>query len=93
MRCITRHTDYESRTDTFRLIVLSDLHCGNIHSNDKAIRTLVREIADDPFCYWIGLGDYCECINIHDPRQGRTLSRHRGGIVTLASLVAFCETE
>ena len=68
MRCVTRHTDYQSRTDVFRLIPITDWHLGNMHSNEKYMRELVKEIEGDPFTYWIGLGDYAEYITHRDPR-------------------------
>ncbi len=68
MRSITRRTVYTSRSDVFRLVIISDWHLGNIHANEKKARQIVQSIADDPMAYWIGLGDYCEFINLHDPR-------------------------
>ncbi len=68
MRVITRRTVYESRSDVFRLIVLSDIHLGNRHCDEKQLKQIIQEIAVDPFCYWIGLGDMCEFINLRDPR-------------------------
>lgn len=68
MRCITRRTEYPSRSDVFRLYLIADPHLGNIHSDEKLLRGVVQEIRDDSRAYWIGLGDMCEYINKRDPR-------------------------
>ena len=68
MRCITRHTGYESRSDVFRLYCITDVHLGNLGSNEGLLKELAKKIEADPFAYWIGLGDYCDFINLHDPR-------------------------
>jgi predicted phosphodiesterase len=68
MECITRHTQYDSRTDVFRLIAIADVHLGNLHANEKLLKQLAQEIQTQPFTYWIGLGDMCEFINLRDPR-------------------------
>ena len=68
MRCITRHIEGDSRADTYRIYALADMHLGNVHSNERALKTVVKEIEADDSALWIGLGDYCEFINMHDPR-------------------------
>jgi hypothetical protein len=68
VRCITRRTSYESRSDVFRLYVIADTHLGNLHADEATLRETAREIADDPRHYWIHLGDVAEFINLRDPR-------------------------
>ena len=68
MRVITRHIDHPSRSDVYRVYAFGDLHLGNIHSNETALRALVKRIEADDNAYWIGMGDYCDFINLHDPR-------------------------
>ena len=68
MRVITRHIDHDSRSDLFRIYAFGDIHLGNINANDMALRTLAKRIEADENAYWIGMGDYCDFINIHDPR-------------------------
>lgn len=68
MRLITRRTVYESRSDTFTLIPIGDVHLGNLHADERTLRQIVRRIEADEHAYWIGLGDYCEFINMRDPR-------------------------
>lgn len=69
MRCIERRVVYASRADVFRLYFLGDIHLGNRSTRERDLTQLVNEvIAPDPNAYWLGLGDYCDCINLHDPR-------------------------
>ena len=68
MRYITRRIEYASTNDVFRVKVIADTHLGNLHSDEKQLKEIVKEIKDDPLCYWIHLGDVCEFINLHDPR-------------------------
>jgi len=68
MKVITRHIDHESRSDIFRVYAFGDLHLGNVNANEVALRALIKQIAADDNAYWIGMGDYCDFINIHDPR-------------------------
>ena len=60
MRHVCRFTRYESRSDSFRLVLLGDVLLGNKHTDEKLLRTLAHRIADEPNTYWLGLGDYCE---------------------------------
>ena len=69
MRCVERRTTYPSRADTFRLYMIGDLHLGNRGARERQLRRLVEdEIAPDPNAYWIGMGDYCDYVNMGDPR-------------------------
>ena len=56
---------------------LGDIHEGNCNCNHNALKKAVDIIKDDPFGYWIGMGDYIEAI-IHfgDPRfDPKTISQ------------------
>ena len=68
MRVITRHIDYQSRSDIFTIYIFGDLHLGNVNANEAALRALVKQIAADDNAYWLGMGDYADFINLHDPR-------------------------
>jgi hypothetical protein len=68
MRCITRRTEYESRGDTFRLVLLADTHLGNLNTDERLLKNIVRDIEGDERAYWGHLGDMCEYINMRDPR-------------------------
>lgn len=47
---------------------LGDVHVGAEGSNERAFKRDVERIAADPSAYWIGMGDYMDCITRHDPR-------------------------
>jgi len=68
LRSLTRRIEYGSRADEFHLYLIADPHLGSKHSNEKLLREIVKKIDADPFAYWIGMGDYCDFINLEDPR-------------------------
>ena len=47
---------------------LGDIHIGAQACEEDKFRAVVSEIEEDDNCYWVGLGDYCDFINISDPR-------------------------
>ena len=68
MKIIRRKWRGISRGDEFRLYPLGDSHIGNKAADEKALKAYVQTIADDPNGYWVGMGDYCDCITRHDRR-------------------------
>ena len=56
------------RPDVFWLYPLGDIHAGTIHCAEQEIKNKVKEIAETPNAYWVGLGDYCEFITPKDKR-------------------------
>lgn len=68
MRVIQRDFFGVSRSDVFRVIPIGDTHVGAKACDEKLLRAVVQRVADDPNCYWIGLGDFCDFINVRDPR-------------------------
>jgi hypothetical protein len=68
MRIIRREFYNCTRKSKFRIIPLGDIHMGARACDERALRAVIKEIRDDPFCYWIGMGDYCDFINRQDPR-------------------------
>jgi len=66
---ILRDINYNSRTDNeFNLVGLGDVHFGNPGCNVDYFMRTVKWIYDHPNTYWIGMGDYCECIEKQDKR-------------------------
>jgi hypothetical protein len=57
-----------SRSDMFRLVPLGDIHIGAAACDEDLLAQVVKGIADDDNAYWVGLGDYCEFINMRDWR-------------------------
>jgi hypothetical protein len=54
--------------DRFRLWPVGDLHCGAPDFDEAALRRHVKQIKEDPFARWIGMGDYGDLI---DPRRDK----------------------
>jgi len=73
MRTIIKRIEYSSRGDIFRIVPISDIHLGNIACDEKLLAQTVKSVADDPFSYWIGGGDYCEFIKRRDWRFDPTV--------------------
>jgi hypothetical protein len=59
---------YESRSDKYNIIPLGDIHLGNKGCDKQRLRDMISWIKDAPNCYWIGMGDYIDCINYTDKR-------------------------
>ncbi len=57
---------YRSRTETFRLWGVADLHIGNENTHEEAFKKTVEAIRSDPHGYWVYLGDGIEAIHPHD---------------------------
>jgi hypothetical protein len=57
-----------SRTDEFVIVPLFDIHIGHRDCNEAALKRVVDTIANTPNMYWIGGGDFCDFIRVHDPR-------------------------
>ena len=64
----TRYIYYPSRSDTFRIWAVADIHLGSSACHKRLFERHLREIADDPFALWVGLGDYCDHIGYRDRR-------------------------
>lgn len=66
---VIRHEWYNvGGTDEFRIVPLGDIHLGARGCDEKLLAATIEEIATDPRCYWIGMGDYCDFINRADRR-------------------------
>jgi len=59
---------YGSRKDQFDIYPLGDIHAGVVHCAEKQIKAKVREISENPFALWIGMGDMADCITPGDRR-------------------------
>jgi hypothetical protein len=73
MRTLTHTLYYPSRSDTFRLYHLTDLHIGHVACDERMLQKDIDRIAGDPNAYWIGGGDYIDAISRRgDPRYTET---------------------
>jgi hypothetical protein len=61
--------DYESRSETFEIIPLGDVHLGAKACDEKLLSEKIEYIRYSPSCYWVGLGDMMDCISRHDKRH------------------------
>lgn len=68
MRTLLHVVEYTSRSDVFRFYPSPDIHLGNAACDEKALAAWVKQIQDDPFALWAGIGDYAEFINRKDKR-------------------------
>lgn len=62
MRVIDREYRNRSRKASFTVWFLGDFHIGASGTAEDAIKNDVRAIQEDDTAYWIGMGDYCDCI-------------------------------
>jgi len=51
----------------FHVVPLGDIHLGNVACNEELLQSVIDGILATN-TYWIGMGDYCEFINIQDKR-------------------------
>ena len=59
---------YKSKRDKINLIGLGDIHLGHAGCDKQKLGQVIDYIKNNQNCYWIGMGDYAECININDKR-------------------------
>jgi len=60
---------------TYEIIPLGDVHLGAKACLEAEFKEIVEYIANNPNAFWIGMGDYCDFINMSDPRfDPRTLA-------------------
>jgi hypothetical protein len=52
----------------FNIVGLGDIHFGNPGCDIQSFERTVSWIADHPNTLWVGMGDYCECIEKQDKR-------------------------
>jgi len=68
METAEKRIRYKSRSDQFVLYPLGDIHAGTTACAEDRIKERIKEIKDDPFALWVGMGDYAEFIAPNDPR-------------------------
>lgn len=65
---LQRKIPYQSRSEKFKIIPIGDIHRGNVGCDEAKLRKTLQYIQDTPNAYWIGMGDYAECIQVDDKR-------------------------
>jgi hypothetical protein len=58
----------KSRFDPVTIWFVGDCHVGAAGFAREKLKTTVKEIADNPNAYFVGMGDYCDHIGFRDPR-------------------------
>lgn len=69
MRVLEHTIAVPGRSSRVLITPLADVHVGTVFCDEALFRRWVRWIADDPWHFWIGLGDMAELINRRDPRH------------------------
>ncbi|MHC4121997.1 MAG: metallophosphoesterase [Planctomycetota bacterium] len=66
MNIIEKKIPLTSKSDRFFLYVIGDVHVGAFNCAESHFRKFVNYIKDKPNSYWIGGGDYTNCITPSD---------------------------
>lgn len=57
-----------ARTDHFTIIPIGDIHLGAKACDEAALKSVVDRVKREDNTFWLGLGDFCEFINMKDKR-------------------------
>ena len=68
MEIIDYTIDYNSANDVIDIIGLGDIHLGNVGCDKKHLQEIIDYIKGKKNCYWLGMGDMVETINVNDKR-------------------------
>ncbi len=68
MKIIRRQFKNDSRSAVYKIVPIGDVHTGAAACDEDRLRRVVKRIQEDPNYWWIGMGDYCDFINMKDPR-------------------------
>lgn len=68
MIVVTRDMPGDNRSIETTIVPIGDIHIGAAACDEALLRKVVQRVADDPNCYWVGMGDMCDFVNLRDPR-------------------------
>ena len=57
-----------SRSSQIELVPIGDIHLGVKNCDIKELKRVIKYVEKTPDCYWLGMGDYLECIKHTDKR-------------------------
>ena len=57
------------RSSEVELIPIGDIHLGTINCDLDELRRTIKYVESNPSAYWLGMGDFCECIRHQDHRR------------------------
>lgn len=66
MHTIERKIEIDSKADIVRIYPIGDCHVGAFNCAESHLRSYVKYIQKQPNSFWIGGGDYCNCITPAD---------------------------
>lgn len=88
MRVLRREFETDSRKTEYNIIPIGDIHIGAAACDEDRLKQVIERIRGDKNARWIGMGDYCDFINMRDPRFNSGVLADWIGIRDLADLVA-----
>jgi len=68
MEVIEKVIEY-SRPDKFYFYPLGDMHLGVVHCDEDLLKQQIEEIRNERNAFWLGMGDYADCIVPSDFRR------------------------
>lgn len=69
MKLIRHEYQIGKRSQGLTIVPLGDVHLGALSCNENKFQKVIKGIADDPNAHWIGMGDYCDFINVGDKKR------------------------
>jgi len=64
-----RYITYSSKSDVISIYNIADIHRNNAACALNKCRADIQSIADDPYSYWLGGGDYADYIGYQDRKR------------------------
>jgi len=68
MELVDRTLYYSRTRGPLVIYLLGDIHLGTVSCSESLLRQVIGEIKENPYAYWLDIGDKIEAINISDPR-------------------------
>ena len=72
MEIVEKNVPYGSGSvvtpETFHIYTIGDIHAGSINCSESHIQQRVKEIQETPNAFFLGMGDYADCILKDDKR-------------------------
>jgi len=59
---------FKGKSDWFYVVPIGDIHLGNACCDIEKLQEMVEWVKKNKNVYWIGMGDYVDCINYSDKR-------------------------
>ncbi len=88
MRVLKRRFSVPSRSTEFTIVPIGDIHIGARACDEERLKRVIERVEKDPNAYWYGMGDYCDFINLRDPRSNTGTLADWIGIKDMGDLVA-----